>query len=133
MGIQRPFHAFTVTADIPEMNLVLISPEYQISTKQAYEELDKIKYEKKSSSLKIKNSNNIKEIASNLNNDFIHIQKQGVKDIVQELKYNGALNASITGKGPTIFGIFENKELAEQAYTNLRDKYKLIFLTKTLK
>jgi len=118
---------------LPEMHIVLINPGYKLLTKQAYEELDKEQYEKKFSSLKIKNSNDIREIASNLNNDFIHIQKQDVKDIIKELKDNGALNASITGKGPTIFGIFENKESAEQAYNNLKDKYKIIFLTKTLK
>jgi len=117
---------------LPEMNILLINPGYEISTKQAYEELDEKQYEKKSSSLKLKNLKDIKEIASNLYNDFIHIQKDDVKDIIKQLINNGALNASITGKGPTVFGIFENKEKAEQAYNNLKDKYKFVYLTKTI-
>jgi len=121
----------TENINLPEMNLVLINPGYEISTKQAYEELDNKDYEKKFSSLKLKNLNDIKEISSNLHNDFIHIQKEEIKDIINDLISNNALNASITGKGPTVFGIFENKEKAEQAYENLKDKYKFVHLTKT--
>lgn len=118
--------------DLPEMNILLINPGYETSTKEAYEELDKKNYEKKFSSLKLKNSKDVKEIASHIHNDFIHIQKNEVKEIIKELINNGALNASITGKGPTVFGIFENKEKAEQAYENLKDKYKFIYKTKTI-
>lgn len=118
---------------LPEMNILLINPGYEISTKQAYEELDQKQYEKKFSSLKLKNSNNINEIANNLHNDFINIQKDEIKNIIKDLINNQALNASITGKGPTVFGIFENKEKAEQTYNNLKDKYKFVYLTKTIK
>lgn len=118
---------------LPEMSLLLVSPQYQISTKKAYEELDKINYEKKFSSLKIKNPDNIKEIAANLHNDFMHIQKDDVKDIIKELRHAQALNASITGKGPTVFGIFESKGIAEKAYNHLKDRYKFVYLTNTIK
>ena len=118
--------------NLPEMHIVLINPGYGISTKQAYEELDKTIHEKKFSSLKLKNSENIKEIAENLHNDFINLQKPEIKTIIRELIKNGALNASITGKGPTVFGIFETKEKAQQAYNNLKYKYNWVFLTKTI-
>lgn len=119
------------TINLPQINLILINPSYEISTKEAYEQLDKINYEKKFSSLKLKNKNNIKEIAENLHNDFINIQKPEIKEIINELITNRALNASITGKGPTVFGIFETEEKAQQAYNNLKDKYKFVYLTKT--
>lgn len=118
---------------LPERDILLINPGYEISTKQAYEDLEKKDYEKKFSSLKLKNSNNINEIANNLHNDFINIQKDEIKNIIKDLINNQALNASITGKGPTVFGIFENKEKAEQTYNNLKDKYKFVYLTKTIK
>jgi 4-diphosphocytidyl-2-C-methyl-D-erythritol kinase len=121
----------TENINLPEMNLVLINPGSEISTKQAYEELDNKDYEKKFSSLKLKNLNDTKEISSNLHNDFIHIQKEDTKNIINDLISNGALNASITGKGPAVFGIFEDKEKAEKAYNNLKDKYKFVYLTKT--
>ena len=119
--------------DLPEMDILLVNPGYEISTKEAYGELDKKEYENKSSSLRLKDSKDIRAISANLYNDFIHTQKDDVKDVIGELINNGALNASITGKGPTVFGIFENKEKAEKAYQNLKDKYKFVYLTRTLK
>ena len=118
--------------NLPEMNLILVNPGYEISTKEAYSELDKKKHKPTFSSLKLKNSNEIREIASNLHNDFIYIQKKSVKQIIKELIENGALNASITGKGPTVFGIFETEEKAKKAYEKLKSKYPLTYLTKTI-
>ena len=117
---------------LPDMNILLVNPGYEVSTKEAYSELDKKEYEQKSSSLKLKDSKDMKEISANLHNDFIHLQKDDVKDIIKELVDNGALNASITGKGPTVFGIFENEEKAKKAYENLKDKYKFVYLCKTI-
>ena len=66
-----------------------------------------------------------------MHNDFINIQKPDVIDIIQDLKNKGALNASITGKGPAVFGIFEDKGRASKAFENLKDKYKFVYQTKT--
>ena len=122
----------TEKINLPEMDILLINPGYEISTKEAYNELDRKIYENKKSSLKLKNLKNIKEIASNLHNDFVYIQKDDVKEIIKELINNGALNASITGKGPTVFGIFDNEEKAKKAYENLKDKYNFVYRGKTL-
>ena len=54
-------------------------------------------------------------------------------EIIQNLIHNGALNASLTGKGPTVFGIFENKEKASKAFEKLKNKYKFVYQTKTIK
>ena len=115
-----------------EMNILLINPGYAISTKEAYNQLDKKEHGKKKNSLKLKNKKEIKEIASLLHNDFIAIQKQDVLDIIDEIKKNGALNASITGKGPTVFGIFKNRKKAQQAYEALKNQYPFVYLTRTL-
>ena len=32
------------------------------------------------------------------------------------MKKQGALNAMMSGSGPTVFGIFDNRELAKEAY-----------------
>ena len=141
--------------NLPEMDILLINPGYEISTKEAYNELDKERYtnekinelifpslvkfslrsnfiNNKKSSLKLKNLKNIKEIASNLHNDFVYIQKDDVKGVIKDLISNGALNASITGKGPTVFGIFDNLERAKKAYENLKDRYKFVYVGKTI-
>lgn len=119
--------------NMPEMDILVVSPGYEISTKSAYERLDEINYKKSFSSLKMRNLKNVKDIASCLHNDFINIQKDDVKKIIGEIKDNGALNASITGKGPAVFGIFDSDEKAAEAYENLKDKYKFVYLGKTIK
>ncbi|MEA2036239.1 MAG: 4-(cytidine 5'-diphospho)-2-C-methyl-D-erythritol kinase [Nanoarchaeota archaeon] len=118
--------------DMPEMNILLVNSGYGISTKEAYNELDGKEYENKESSVKLKKFSSVKEIAENIHNDFVHIQKEEVNDIINDLISNGALNASITGKGPTVFGIFENEDMAIKAYDILKDKYKFVIKTKTI-
>ncbi len=117
--------------ELPEMDVLIINPGYEVSTKEAYEKLDNIEYKKGFSSLKLKSLKDVGGIANCLHNDFIHIQKDDVKKIIGELKVNGALNASITGKGPSVFGLFEDREKAEKAYLNLKNKYKFVWLGKT--
>jgi len=119
--------------DIPPMNILVINPGYGISTKDAYDELDNKDYPRKFSSLKLKNLTNVNEIGGCLHNDFINIQKDDVREIIDDVKANGALGASITGKGPSVFGIFENEEMAKKAYENLKDKYKFVWMGKTIK
>jgi 4-diphosphocytidyl-2-C-methyl-D-erythritol kinase len=115
---------------LPQMNLLLVNPGFEISTKEAYATLDKRGYEKTFSSLKLKEAKSVKEISSSLHNDFIRIQKQEVTDIVNELTKLGA-SASITGKGPTVFGIFETEEKVVGAYERIKDKYRVVLKVKT--
>ena len=94
--------------------ILLVNPGYEISTKEAYKKLDKIKNK------------------SIYDNDFMNIQSDDVKDIIKELKQLKASKASITGKGPTVFGIFKNQTLATKAYKKLKDKYAFVRLSKAL-
>lgn len=118
--------------DGTEIDIVLVNPGYEISTKDAYNELDKKEHGKKQASLKLKNAKTTKEIAEALHNDFMAVQKDDVKQIIKEIIALGALNASITGKGPTVFGIFETQEKAKQAYEELKGKYQFVYQTKTM-
>ncbi len=114
-----------------KMNILLVNPGYQLSTKEAYAQMDKVHKQRKSASIKMRKAGNIEEISSALHNDFIYIQKPIVRDMVGSLNGEGALNASITGKGPTVFGIFQDKEKLMQAYDNLKNKYPYVYATRT--
>ena len=59
--------------DMPDMDVLLVSPGYEMSTKEAYEKADNVGYEKKFSSLKMKGLKDVKSVANGLYNDFIHI------------------------------------------------------------
>ena len=119
-------------------NVLLVNPGFEISTKEAYENLDLSLTGKKLASrqmLKCVKSKNIRKIAQFLHNDFesFTLAKYPVlKEIKDALAANGALNAVMSGSGPTIFGIFEDEEKAKGAYERLKGSYDFVFLTKTL-
>jgi len=118
--------------DMPEMDVLFVNPGYSISTKEAYLTLGGVGYEKGSSSLNMKGLKDVKSVANGLHNDFMHIQKDDVKVLIKEMIGLGALNASITGKGPTVFGIFDSAEEARGAYEKLKDKHEFVYLAKTI-
>ncbi|MFH1642235.1 MAG: 4-(cytidine 5'-diphospho)-2-C-methyl-D-erythritol kinase [Nanoarchaeota archaeon] len=111
-------------------DIVLANPGYELSTASAYAKLDKINYPKLHSSFKY--AKKPAEFSSDLHNDFIHIQNKDVMDLLLEMKEHGALNSSITGKGPTVFGIFASAKKADHAYNKLINKYPFVYKTKTL-
>lgn len=55
-----------------------------------------------------------------------------IAEIKQNMMENGALNALMSGSGPSVFGIFDDRRKAEHAYRQLQntDLVKQIFLTK---
>ncbi|MBW2989137.1 4-(cytidine 5'-diphospho)-2-C-methyl-D-erythritol kinase [Candidatus Woesearchaeota archaeon] len=119
--------------DMPEMDIVVVNPGYGISTKDAYMELDSKDYEKTFSSLRLRSLNGTEKIASMLHNDFIHIQKPEVKGLIEEMVSKGAINASITGKGPTVFGIFENSKKALEAYRHFKARCPSAYVGMTIR
>jgi len=101
-----------------KMDILLVNPGYEISTTKAYELLDKEKRISRSSGIK------------SPHNDFLCIQKQDVHDIIDEMKDLGAVDASITGKGPTVFGIFDKN--IKKAHQKIKNKYPFVRMTKTI-
>ena len=45
-----------------------------------------------------------------------------IKEIKNEMKAAGALNAMMSGSGPTVFGLFESRIDAKNAQRRIRDK-----------
>lgn len=52
--------------------------------------------------------------------------------IKKELEESGALAALMSGSGPTMLGIYETMEQAEEAYERFRDQYSFVLLTRTV-
>ena len=122
------------------INIVLINPGFRVSTKWAYSSFDrqkpKIKTEAEINALiKAIEKKDIKEIASNLHNDFEPIVAKRYK-IINEIKNNllrnDALNAAVSGSGPTVFGIFNSIYEAREAFFKMQYDHPFVFLTKTI-
>ena len=54
-----------------------------------------------------------------------------VAEIRTALVNYGALGASMSGTGPTVFGLFDREDLAQEAWEGLRALYRDTFLTRT--
>ena len=77
----------------------------------------------------------IQEIANNLHNDFepIVIKKYKViSEIKNNLLRNDALNACVSGSGPTVFAVFNSIYEAREAFFEMQYDYPFVFLTKTI-
>ena len=59
-------------------------------------------------------------------------QRARVNDIKNALIQCGALGASMSGTGPTAFGLFDDKALAQEARERLSDFGGEVFLTQTV-
>ena len=122
------------------INIVLINPGFRISTKWAYSAFDrqrpKIRTEAGISSLiRAIEKKDIKEIANNLHNDFEPVVTKKYKvlnDIKTNLLRNDALNAIVSGSGPTVFAVFNSIYEAREAFFKVQYDYPFVFLTKTI-
>ncbi|MEK6891671.1 MAG: 4-(cytidine 5'-diphospho)-2-C-methyl-D-erythritol kinase [Nanoarchaeota archaeon] len=122
------------------INIVLINPGFRVSTKWAYSAFDKQKPKIKTGAninnlVKAIEKKDIKEIANNLHNDFEPIVTKKYK-VIEEIKTNlirnDALNACVSGSGPTVFGIFNSIYEAREAFFKIQYDYPFVFLTKTI-
>ena len=122
------------------INIVLINPGFRISTRWAYSAFDRQKPKIKTDAsindlVRAIEKKDIKEIASNLHNDFepIVVKKyKTINEIKNNLLRNDALNALVSGSGPTVFGIFNSIYEAREAFFKVQYDYPFVFLTKTL-
>ena len=80
-------------------------------------------------------NNSIKEISKSIYNDFeapMLKKHQILNEIKTNLRRNRAINSTLSGTGPTMFGIFSSVYTAREAYYELKDMYPFVFLAKTI-
>lgn len=137
---------FPLKSIFPPIPLLLINPGIKISTKWAYhrfdEESNKTTFHSTTPDLKVDyliNSNKTikpSEIYKNIYNSFDSIISKEysiVGKIKKHLRDMGALIVSISGSGPTVYGIFENKNQADWAYNEIKDKYPFVYNASTVR
>ena len=115
--------------------MVIIKPKISCNTKEMFQKLDTEggiqQLHTSENIIKALENKDIHLLANNLYNVFEEvIQEKGIiQDIKKELIKNGALQALMTGSGSCVYGIFENKQLAQNVYIALKDKYQTYICT----
>ena len=104
--------------------IVLIKPDFGVNTKNAFAQFDefgKVHSPDCLSMLKAIQSRDLTQISSRLENVFEQfIEVHNRVDIKDIMRNSGALGVCMSGSGPTIYGIFDDKEKADNAAKELK-------------
>jgi len=123
----------------PNLDMVLIKPDFQLSTREVYQEfrLEKVSsFPDNAAFLAAWENYDIIYLARHLNNvlETVSIAKHPeIAQLKQQLCELGALNALMSGSGPSVFAIFADLASAEQAWSTIKDQYKESYLVSSYK
>ncbi|MFR3730069.1 4-(cytidine 5'-diphospho)-2-C-methyl-D-erythritol kinase [Lacrimispora sp.] len=132
----------TPLPDMPQCQVLIAKPAVSVSTKFVYENLDAggLKEEDHpdiDGMIEAIQNHDIYQVSERLGNvlETVTIKEYPViAQIKEKIKELGAVNALMSGSGPTVFGIFISPKAAEHAYEELRygeskDLVKQVYLT----
>jgi 4-diphosphocytidyl-2-C-methyl-D-erythritol kinase len=118
--------------------VVLVKPPFGVSTREVYKNFDinkaKVHPNTKALISKMK-ENDLYYVANNMKNllENVTLRKHksiyGIKEIMVS---KGALGSMMSGSGPTVFGLFDDMQLAQKCYDEMKKKYTDVFLTRTI-
>lgn len=116
--------------ELPKFWYIIINPLFPVSTAWVYGNLHLTKKQEDINIFALKKQIravsvlNIKDILENDLEVVTSEKYHEIRDIKALLKDLGAKGALMSGSGPTVFGVFENKKLAESAYNCIKKELK---------
>lgn len=118
--------------------LVIAKPPISVSTGFAYGQIDKVKIKNRPDTegiIEAIKENDLNSLAKTICNVFEEVtipEHKEIEEIKTKLKDCGALNAMMSGSGPTVFGIFDDKKKAVEAIDRIKelDVLEQLFLAK---
>ena len=113
---------------LPKLWMVLANPGYSVSTKDIYDKF------RSRNNLTSDSGNGRKsvcwtsaeELAASLSNDLEAVTIEKHPDLFQmklAMRKVGAIGVSMSGSGPTLFGLFDTRSKAEEAAERLQQKF----------
>ena len=128
----------TKLPDCPHMWVVLAKPPMSLSTAAVYKAYDLVQVDEHPDTEGLVNAlenRNTKEISSKLVNVLENVSIPMcpvIGDLKKTMLSFGAMGALMSGSGPTVFGLFDDRKKAQAAVDEIKDTYKLkdVILTK---
>lgn len=118
----------TALPPMPKCTVLIAKPPISVSTKVVYEALDTKKivhHPDIDGMIRGLEEGNLVRVAACMGNVLEEVTiplYPVIEEIRQEMLRAGALNAMMSGSGPTVFGLFENKLAAKSAQKQIREK-----------
>lgn len=129
----------TPLPSLPPCHVVVCKPPFPISTPQLFSRVDVRKIVRRPDTaglLAALEAGDLVEVARRMYNVFEDVLEPRRQNEICAIKAAlidcGALGASMTGSGPTVFGLFDDLGAAQTAYEQLRGSYQDVFLCRTL-
>lgn len=123
---------------LPEdLNILVCKPNIFVSTKEVYQSLnmDKVKRRPQNKELiDALQKEDVKFISENMMNvleEVTSLKYSEIGQIEDIMIKNKALGSMMSGSGPTVFGLFDNKDCAIKAKEDLQAKYNQVYLVKS--
>lgn len=121
----------------PECYVLIGKPAVSVSTRLVYEKLDALEsvnhpdIDRMLEGLQWHNLNKVADYMGNVLEEVTIPSYPVIEEIKQHMKDHGAVNAMMSGSGPTVFGLFDDKKTAEHACEALRESRiaRTVFLT----
>ncbi len=125
----------TVLSHLPDLDLpyiIIVKPSQDVSTAEAYGAFDsaeRVRHLDKNGMLQAVlkgEKDKVYEKVGNVFEQFIDVTERVlIKDIMRK---HGAKSACMSGSGPSVFGIFEDKDKAEACLSELKKSYPQSYL-----
>lgn len=118
----------TPVKSLTDCYVLVVKPPVNVSTKMVYTNLKANELEKHpdvDGMIEALSSQDLKGVASRMENvleTVTTVLYPEIEVIKSEMKNMGALNAIMSGSGPTVFGIFDSKEKADKAAMSIEEK-----------
>lgn len=112
---------------MPRCTVLVAKPPISVSTKLVYEKLDAHEIENHpdiDGVLEGLERQDLKKIASSMGNVLERVTVEEypvIEEIKEMMKENGALNAMMSGSGPTAFGLYSDKRMAKEAAQKIKE------------
>lgn len=123
---------------LPDCHVVLCKPAFSVSTPELFGKIDAVRirhHPDTAGMLAALEAGDLPGVARRMYNvfeDALPARRQAeVAGIKGVLIQHGALGASMSGTGPTVFGLFDDLGAAQGACAELKELYRETFLTRT--
>lgn len=119
------------------IHILICKPNIFVSTKEVYQSLDMNGIKKRPDNQKLIDAlqvNDVKYVSENMVNVLEEVTSSKYDEINQIERIimdNKALGSMMSGSGPTVFGLFDNKEYAIRAKEELLQNYNQVYLVKS--